>query len=130
MTVISEEKAKEIRGTMMSSRKSRYGVIRDLVNYGLSESDATDYVDKLASDIYQAPNAEERESIRDERIHQAEFGGYRKQMVGGLVLIGLSLVARFGLGFAPLYSTLIIIVGVLMFLYGLKIMLTGDEATH
>lgn len=136
MTVLSEDKAKEIRAIMLAGGKSRYAVIRDLVNYGMLESDATDYVDKLASEIYQAPNAKERAVIRDERLQRANFGTYRNQMLLGLAIVIVSLGIRYsGLELPSILGDIVSIIadfsgyiaalGVIIFLYGLWVMVTG-----
>ena len=136
MTALSEDKAKEIRAIMLTGGKSRFAVIRDLVNYGMLESDATDYVDKLASEIYKSPNAKEREAIRDERLQRANFGSYRNQMVLGIAIVIVSLGIRYsGLELPSVlgdifnliadFSGFIAAIGVVVFLYGLRIMLMG-----
>lgn len=141
MTVLSEDKAKEIRATMLAGGKSRYAVIRELVNYGMLESDATDYVDKLASEIYQAPTAKERAVIREERLQRANFGTYRTQLIIGLAIVVVSLGIRFsGLELPSIlgdivtiiadYSGFIAAIGVIIFLYGLRVMLMGMSSQN
>lgn len=136
MTTLSEEKAQEIRETMLKGGKSRFALIRDLINSGMTESDATEHIDKLASEIYQAPTAKERQTIRDERLKRANFGSYRTQILVGLGIIAIGIIARYsGLELPSIlgniltiiadYSFYVIALGIIVFLYGIRILMMG-----
>ncbi len=129
MTTLSEEKAQQIRETMLQGGKSRFALIRDLVNGGMTESDATDYVDKLASEVYQVPNAKERQTIRDERLKRANFGSYRTQLIVGIVILAIGGIARYGGLEVPSilvdYSLYIMMLGLIVLLYGVRILMMG-----
>ena len=129
MTTVPNDKLEEVRKLLRTGRKSRYGLVRDLMEYGMGENEATDYIDQLASEVFDAPTAGERQVIRDEHIRRENVGGYRNQMiVGGIILVaslGISL-SGFTLGLVSIFG---VILGLGLVLSGLRIMLLSNS-TH
>ena len=123
MTTIPDDKLKEVRALLQSGRKSRYGLMRDLMEYGMGENEATDYIDQLASEVYDVPTAEERQVIREEHVRRENVGGYRNQMIAGGIILLVSLVVSFSGFTLGLLSILGMILGIGLVLAGLRIML-------
>lgn len=121
MTTVPNDKLKEVRILLRTGRKSRYGLVRELMKYGMDENEATDYIDQLASEVYDVPTAEERQVIREEHIQRENIGSYRNQMILGIIILVVSIAISLS-GFS-LLSILGVILGAGLLLYGFRIML-------
>ncbi len=127
MTALPKEKESEVRMILRTGRQSRYAIIRDLTEYGMSEHDATDYVDHIASEVYDAPTAEERDEIREQHIQREQVGGYRAQiMIGSLLLVISLAIGLSGLDWG-LLSILGAVLGLGLLLYGARIMMVSHH---
>ena len=123
MTTVPNNKLQEVRAHLRAGHKSRYGLVRDLMEYGMGEDEATDYIDHLASEVFDVPTADERQVIREQHIHRENVGGYRNQMIGGGIILFVSLaisLSGFTLGLVSIFG---VIIGLVLVLYALRIRL-------
>lgn len=124
---ISAEKESEVRKNLRSGHKSRYAIVRDLVEFGMAEDAAMELVDHIASDEFGVPTAGERAEIRQKHIQREQISGYRSQIILGSLLLAISLIIGISGLSLGLVSILGAVLGLGLVLYGVRIMILSQN---
>lgn len=83
---LNETQLSTLRADIKAANKSRFRLIRELSDKGVSETEARALVDRLSAEIHGGPTADERRAFRAERRTIERDANYRIMVYTGLAI--------------------------------------------